>query len=475
MAMDFENLLKFYARKPIQKAILDLAKDREVAVRYSDGGFGKRPDILQYGSDVFEFARSGASSFHVSEERWSNPLQIVTGMPRKELNALRSGWDCVLDIDSAYVEYSQITTFLLIEALKFYNIKSFGVKFSGRKGFHILIPFEAFPKEVDGKPTSQLFPEGPRKVADFLGNMIFDKLSEKILSEATIEEISKFTGKPLEEITLDGKFNPFAIVDIDTILISSRHLFRSVYSVNEKSGLISVPVDPDKINKFKLGKAKIENVNTDIEFLKKPIEPEARSLLIQAFDAPNKDSKLTRKSTIVVQGKDYFAQPEKKNFEAVVVDNKLVKEEYYPPCVKKALDGIKEDGKKRALFILLNFLKSLNYSPEEIKHKMDEWNKKNGDPVREGYLIAQLNAVNRSASLLPPNCANEGYYKALGICSPDGLCAKIKNPLNYTLIKMRFDAQKNTKKKVVKKKTTRKRATKKKTAKKPKQTSPKQN
>ena len=31
-----------------------------------------------------------------------------------------------------------------------------------------------------------------------------------------------------------------------------------------------------------------------------------------------------------------------------------------------------------------------------------------------------------------PNCTNESYYKALGICHPDNWCKLIKNPVNYT-------------------------------------------
>tara|TARA_Y100000310_G_scaffold344870_1_gene460140 strand:- start:3554 stop:4930 length:1377 start_codon:yes stop_codon:yes gene_type:complete len=453
MALDFEKLLKFYARKDIQQVILDLAEDREIAVRYGDGGYGRRPDVLQYNSDIMELARKGVTSFHVSEERWHNPLQIVTGMPRKELDSIRSGWDCVLDIDSAYFEYSQITTHLLLEALKFYGIKSCGVKFSGRKGFHIIIPFEAFPSEVGGKPIKSMFPEGPRMIADFLGNMIFNKLSERILAEQKIEEIAKLTGKDMGSLMLDGKFNPFSVVDIDTILIASRHLFRSVYSINEKSGLASIPVNSSEIMNFKLRRAKMENVDTEITFFKKAIEPgEAKSLAMQAFDNPIGSSKLKKRSTIIVKGKDYFAKENNFDFKAEPLDNKLVREDYYPPCMKLLLGGIKEDGRKRALFALMNFFKSLNYSSETIRQKINEWNEKNSEPLREGYVISQLNSMLRSRVFLPPNCENEGYYKALGVCKPNNLCQRIKNPLNYTLLNIRIENQNKRKKKTLKRK-----------------------
>jgi hypothetical protein len=36
---------------------------------------------------------------------------------------------------------------------------------------------------------------------------------------------------------------------------------------------------------------------------------------------------------------------------------------------------------------------------------------------------------------LPPNCDNESYYKGLGLCHPDSLCHKIKNPANYSVLR----------------------------------------
>ena len=69
-----ERILKLYARKDVQQVIADLARDREVGVKFGDAGFGKRPQIIQYPSDVYEFAKEGATSFHMSEERWKDPM-----------------------------------------------------------------------------------------------------------------------------------------------------------------------------------------------------------------------------------------------------------------------------------------------------------------------------------------------------------------------------------------------------------------
>ena len=77
--MDKGVARQYYLREDIQKAIFETAKDREIAVKF-DYGFGKRPEILQYKSDVAEFAKQGALSFHCSEELWQNPLRLSTSL-----------------------------------------------------------------------------------------------------------------------------------------------------------------------------------------------------------------------------------------------------------------------------------------------------------------------------------------------------------------------------------------------------------
>src|SRR3989344_9489001 len=114
-------LLKYYSRKDIQQELLRLSKNREIAVNFSDKGFGKRPDILQYENDILELVKKGATSFHFSEEHWTNPLLLKPGMTKNELDKLRTGFDLILDIDGPF-EYSQIAAYLVVEALKFHNI-----------------------------------------------------------------------------------------------------------------------------------------------------------------------------------------------------------------------------------------------------------------------------------------------------------------------------------------------------------------
>jgi DNA primase catalytic subunit len=172
--------LLYYSRPDIRKAMYDFSKNRECVPRYFEG-FGKRPDSFQYDSDILELAKKGATSFHSSEELWEDPLQISTELKENEIKALRQGWDLLIDIDSKYLDYSKIYAEILIEVLKSHGIKNIGVKFSGSKGLHIIVPWKAFPKEISGKKTSDMFPEWPRLICQYLNSKIAEKLKDRII------------------------------------------------------------------------------------------------------------------------------------------------------------------------------------------------------------------------------------------------------------------------------------------------------
>jgi len=418
------QILKHYKREDIQNEIIENAKDREVAIKFGDKGFGKRPDILKYPKDVLELAKQGATSFHASEELWRSPLQLDPMMKRKDVENLRTGWDLVLDIDCKFLEYSKITADLLIKALKFQGINSISCKFSGGTGFHIGVPFEAFPNKVHDIEARLWFPDGPRKVAIYLKEMVKNPLIETLLKRESVEKIIKKTGKKFSEIVKKGVFDPFSIIGIDTILISSRHLYRMPYSFNEKTGLVSVPVNPSKVMQFRKEIAIAKNVRVSkYRFLdKNKVEKnEAKKLLVQAFDFSLKQEEIKTE-----KGKNYE------------IPEEAVPEQFFPPCINLILKGL-TDGRKRSLFILTNFLTSVGWSYEQIEQKLDEWNKKNAEPLREVLIKGQIRYhKQKKKKILPPNCSNSMYYKDFRVCVPDNLCQKIKNPVNYSRVKTRY-------------------------------------
>jgi hypothetical protein len=416
--MDIGKARQYYLRKDIQAALLDFSKNREMAFNFN-GRFGKRPDTLEYENDFRVLIENGITSFHCSEELWKNPLELKTEMNPEQMNNLRSGWDLIIDIDSKFLDYSKIAAKLIISALKFHNITSIGLKYSGNKGFHIAVPWEAFPKEIDNVLTEKLFPDLPRKITGYLKEFIRNKL---------IEEIGKFSQQSAY-IKGKEKVGDFAEdVMPDLVLVSPRHLFRAPYSLNEKSGFASIVIKPEQLDEFHPGWAKPERVIPK-PFLPQAKKDEAKELVIQALDWDRKNDQVQRANN--ANAKQF------KRTDFVIKD---ASPEVYPPCIKCISAGIKQDGRKRALFILLNFFRSINMPESEIREKVNQWNKANYQPLREGYVLSQISWTMKHKAMLPPNCEN-ARYKELAVCQPDFFCKKIKNPVNYIIVKNRAKIQ----------------------------------
>lgn len=425
---------RYYARKDIQKGLVAQATYKEIVPQYFDG-FGKRPDTVEYEQDIANLAAKGATSFHCSEELWSNPLELNTSLQQKQVDKLRVGWNLILDIDCKFLEYSKIAAWLLCEALYFHGIRNFGLKFSGGSGFHMGLGFRAFPSSINNIKIKDFFPQGPRLIASYLKDMIAQGLRTRILELSTPKEIAQAIGKPIERLLDEEKrFNPFSILELDTILIAPRHLYRMAYSLHERTALASIVIKPEQIKAFHPAWARPDRV-FPVRFMPEPEPDEARELLTQAIDwQAKKEEKKARERKI--QG----AVPKAKAgiINISQISKSQINEEIFPPCIKAALKGIQHDGRKRTLFILINFFRSLRLDFETIKKKLEKWNKLNYKPLKENYIVTQLQWFKRQESRLPPNCALSAYYQDIGICTPDFLCKKIKNPVNYVMLKAKM-------------------------------------
>ncbi len=518
-----EVTLIYYSRADVRKALFEFSKNRECVPRYFEG-FGKRPDSFQYDSDVLEHVRRGATSFHCSEELWTDPLEISNELSKDEFNELRIGWDLLIDVDSPYLEYSKIYAKLLVDTLKFHGIENIGVKYSGSKGFHIIVSWKAFPKEIYRQKTKDMFPEWPRIICEYLAELIQPKLEDKILDNDSLKELAKKTGEKEDDLlimecrlchrqtkkkflinwlcpnckteiqTSDGlynnrrksrcpncredlieisrkeiyfcefcnidseknpnlfgdikkiglladtglsntmgdkthSFNRYKTekhIDVDLVLVAPRHLFRMPYSLHEKTALASIVIDKNKIRDFNIKDANPFKVEIK-SFYPNAKESEARELLLQALDWKEQKDKFER---INDENKSLTYSKSKEPYKKISIPNPP--NEIFPPCIKDILKGIKQDGRKRALFIIINFFKSLGLSEEELEKIIYKWNEKNSRPLKKGYIQSQLNWFRRNPVMMPQNCTNP-IYNDLGICKPEKLCRQIKNPLNYSI------------------------------------------
>ena len=421
----------YYSKPEIQKTLFEFSKNREVIPRYFEG-FGKRPDMFQYPADVFELVKRGATSFHCSQELWGNPLEIQTGMPAEKLNELREGWDLLLDIDSKYLDYSKILAQQILKVLKFYGVKNVGTKFSGSKGFHMIIPWKAFPEEINGVKTSDMFPEWPRILTNFIISATKQELVKKI---SDLEKPNKY----VRDFRAPKEVMP------DLILVSPRHLFRMPYSLHEKTALASIVLTPEQLENFQPRDAnpltaKIKNFLPDVK------EGEASELLREALD--------WHKNRAPEEEKNY----EKKQSDFKPVQISDFSEKNFPPAIQTILRGV-QDGRKRSVFILLNFFRSIGMDRSEVEKKLYDWNKKNPVPMQEGYIKSQILWSYRNKLVPPPNY-DKDYYKGVGAV-PTEEELRYKNPVNFMARKFAQAEDEKSRKKKYAEKMAKKRAKKK--------------
>ena len=419
--VDFVQVWNWYSREPVRKALLQFAKNREVVSVFSDGSYGRRPDMINYDGDILQAVAEGTVAFHCSVERWENPMKLDVGMKKEDLDNLRIGWDLIIDLDVRDFEIAKICAKNFIEALKDHNLKNISIKFTGGKSFHIGIPFESFPSKVNEIPTSKLYPDLQEKIIEYLKFYIRDQLKEELLSNWSINEISQRCGKSLDEINLNGELDPFKVVNVD--IFSSRHLFRMPYSLNENTLLVSLPIRIDRLKSFEKEDANIKKAKVEEVFLKVVEKEDATMLLIEALDWSSKN---------VIKNEE----PIHKTVKVKKIEKGgKIPEEFFPPCIKKILEGL-SDGRKRAIFILVTFLRNMNWSLEEIEKTIMDWNEKNKPPLRPNYLRTQLRwHFRQDRNLLPPNCDNKSFYEDMGLKKECEECIKmkIKNPcLLYT-------------------------------------------
>ncbi|MCW1301972.1 MAG: hypothetical protein OH316_02460 [Candidatus Parvarchaeota archaeon] len=406
------DILRYYLKDEIIEKLLSGGKNREYAVRYNDK-FGRRPMSFQYKADVERIVKSGATSIHVSEERWKNPLLLSTDIKKEDIVNLRDGWDLLIDVDCKYFDISKAYTKLVLDLLAYEGLREFSVKFSGGSGFHILVPYEGFPPEINGKDMNSLFPDAAMITSIFLKDSVKQKISEVLQKDYGARKLSEIFKMDEKELYTDGEFDPYKVIEIDTVLISERHLFRTQYSLNEKKWLVSVPIDRQRFDSFELGDADPAAVSTKIDFFDlKPSKDEAKRLFLDAYDHSAKEPERAEKE---VEYKVY---------------NLPLDEAALPPCIKEINKGL-SDGRKRSVFILINFYRSIGKDKEEVNRLLLGWNLRNKPPLKENYIKQQIDYSFSGKSYPPPNCDAAGYYKYFNVCFPNETCRLIKNPLSY--------------------------------------------
>lgn len=414
--MNLREIYEYYSREDVREFIANFGKDREVAGVYRNGSFSQRPNVIVYPKDVTAMTKTGVVEFHGSLERWSNPMNIRSN----NHDQLRTGWDLILDLDCKLFEHGKIAAESFMWGLKKHDVKGVSIKFTGGTGFHMGIPWESMPKTIDYRPAAELYPELARKVISYLKDYVFERFEKSLYKKYSEEDLAQQINKPLGKIVNEEGLNVYEIVDVDPIVVSPRHLFRLPYSLNAKSFLVSLPLDPKDLGDFERINARAKDVKVSEGFLDRWEENGAELLIAESVDWHLR----TRKKA-----------EERKRREFTLT--KKITEDKFPPCVKNIMKGL-SDGRKRSAFMLINFLRSSKWTWDEIDKFMTGWNLRNKPPLRENYIRSQVRWHRaRNKSVLPPNCDHEGWYEDFGVCSPDSICGgegkNVKNPFNYPL------------------------------------------
>ena len=268
-----------------------------------------------------------------------------------------------------------------------------------------------FPKKINYKDISLEYPRIPRIISSYIRESISEDLMKILMKRKKVKE---FIGDSEQK-------NPYYIVEVEKNW-GNRHMFRAPYSLNEKTWLVSVPINNTDIESFSTQLAKPENIKFK-EFFKGE-QNEAEQLLSDALDWDSENRKDIPKLKV-----------------KIIKYGKKIHEKNFPPCMKIAFQGL-ADGKKRMMFVLINFLRACNWDWEEITRKMIEWNRLNKSPLQENLILGQIKRSQKDL-MNTPSCDNSMYYADIGICRPDRVCKggtdkiNVKNPMNYVFRKLK--------------------------------------
>ena len=201
---------------------------------------------------------------------------------------------------------------------------------------------------------------------------------------------------------------------LDLILVSPRHLFRTPYSLHEKTALASIVLTHEEIPDFQPRDAS-------------PLTVEVRNFMPEVEDGEAKE--------LFIQALDWYRENHKEKEEKPYMEYSTIKitnlsDSFLPPSIRKILEGM-EDGRKRALFVLINLFRSVGMEKPELEKRINDWNKKNKPSLDNNYINSQLSWSFKNKSVTPPNF-DKDYYGGIGIIPTDEEL-RYKNPVTYVI------------------------------------------
>jgi hypothetical protein len=227
--------MEYYRRLDVRRTILDFVRanggsgERECAfyntrTKGLQRHLSEHPIVLDSAVTFDRVLASGATAFYCSY--WRYPGQDFSRPLGHDLvwtvRARRGG-----------LRFAKTVAALMIEALADGGVSEPWVKYSGQLGFDLLIPLETIPNGAwagDGDTSADL----QRGLTSYIASYLTECWSN---------------------IHIDGAYSPLKIKrGTDTCILSElwvrRGLLLAPMSLNPESGLVSVPIAPDKVAEF---------------------------------------------------------------------------------------------------------------------------------------------------------------------------------------------------------------------------------
>jgi hypothetical protein len=335
--------LKWYGGRDIQDALLVQLEGREVWVSAHNYA-SPRPRVANSASELLSvIPRGRLCSIYASVESFHDPLLL----PAEKPDSLRTSWDFVLDIDSSEgIEEARRCTKSIVGLLSEYGLQCVRVKFSGRRGFHIIVDGEAFDCFSTREEFLRAYPTVPSQVA-------------------------RFVIAALRPSDRRG-------IEVDTSMYAPRHLIRIAYSLHHKTGLASLPVEPSSLDQFNIEAMKPRNdIDVDWHWLQAKAKPMEASTLLDYVIKWLQRTQSNRVGMRVL------------NRSRIVGPRRSARN---PPCVealsKEGFSKRLEGHRNRVLYAVLSGIRRLNFAitPEEL----EELNFRSERPLPERELRYQI-------------------------------------------------------------------------------------
>jgi len=228
--------VEYYRRLDTRRAILDFARAGGPEAVREGAFYNKRSDTIQRYLDGGEIVVldshaaidralcAGASAFYCSHWRYAQPQELRHPLGRDLIWIVRA--------KSGGLKFAKTATAAIIEGISDAGFYRPWVKYSGELGFDLVIPLESVPGDA------------------WMGNFkALDDIQGEITSyiAATLADNSNF------QVAFEGS-HVMIREGFNTCLLSElragRGLFLAPMSLNPRSGLVSVPIAPSRVESF---------------------------------------------------------------------------------------------------------------------------------------------------------------------------------------------------------------------------------